>query len=268
MLMNSNDTYVEALRLLELHIATDWLRPPLAILEVGAGAGWQARALSQAGHQVKAVDIPDSQFAMARVWPILDYDGEHLPFGDSTFDVVFSSNVLEHVVSLDRLLTDMCRVLKDGGYMIHVVPSASWRVWTSMTYYPDLIRRVVRAVFKKSSHGSKGAMVDANAKCETEKLEETPMHGRDIAKRLMAPAHGEAGSALRELVTFRRRHWGRVLDNPQLEFVEQQPIGLYYSGSVILGARLSFRSRRILAKVLGSSCHVFVMRKSSERSRA
>ncbi len=52
--------------------------------------------------------------------------GERLPFVDAAFDGVFSINVLEHVVDLDRAVTESTRVLVDGGLWLALTPNGNW----------------------------------------------------------------------------------------------------------------------------------------------
>ena len=110
------------------------------LLEIGAGTGWQAKALAGTGYAVTAIDLPASadisNHARSREWPIVDYDGSHIPFGDESFDIIYSSNVLEHVVDLDGLTSEMKRVLRPGGLALHLVPNGNWRVLSLISYYP------------------------------------------------------------------------------------------------------------------------------------
>ena len=46
------------------------------------------------------------------------YNGEEIPFGDATFDSVFSSEVFEHVFNLDTVLKEIYRVTKPGGQLL------------------------------------------------------------------------------------------------------------------------------------------------------
>lgn len=46
-----------------------------------------------------------------------------LPFADNTFDVIISCDVLEHVESIDRSLTEIHRVLRTGGSFLGFVPA-------------------------------------------------------------------------------------------------------------------------------------------------
>lgn len=50
--------------------------------------------------------------------------GEALPFADGTFDVVYSSNVLEHVARPWAMADDMVRVVRPGGTII-----VSYTLW-------------------------------------------------------------------------------------------------------------------------------------------
>jgi SAM-dependent methyltransferase len=52
------------------------------------------------------------------------YDGKHLPFDNDSFDVIFSSEVFEHVFNLHELLLEIRRVLKPGGKLIFTCPFA------------------------------------------------------------------------------------------------------------------------------------------------
>src|SRR5689334_6198986 len=110
--------YVEELRLRELDTALCWLNGRRRILDVGAGTGWQARRLAELGHDVEAVDLPHGEYTPQRIWPVRDYDGRTLPYPDRSFDVVFSSNVLEHVDDLAALLPEIRRVIRPGGFAV------------------------------------------------------------------------------------------------------------------------------------------------------
>jgi 2-polyprenyl-3-methyl-5-hydroxy-6-metoxy-1,4-benzoquinol methylase len=68
-----------------------------ARLEFGAGTGKQALELQRRGFRVTAIEMLTSNYAEHRVFPILDYDGATIPLADASVDVVYSSNVLEHI---------------------------------------------------------------------------------------------------------------------------------------------------------------------------
>ena len=53
---------------------------------------------------------------------VMNQDLERLTFQSAAFDVVITSEVLEHVADLDRALAEIGRVLKPGGLHIFTVP--------------------------------------------------------------------------------------------------------------------------------------------------
>jgi 2-polyprenyl-3-methyl-5-hydroxy-6-metoxy-1,4-benzoquinol methylase len=136
----SEPSFLEVLRRRELSVVTEVLAQAAnsgaALLEIGGGAGWQAHDLAALGYKVRSVDIEDRSVA----FPVELYDGHRLPFGDGSFDIVFSSNVLEHIPHVDTFHAELRRVLKPGGVGIHLMPTPTWRVATLLAHYPHLCR--------------------------------------------------------------------------------------------------------------------------------
>lgn len=55
-------------------------------------------------------------------------DAHHLPFLDGTFETVICSQMIEHVPDTERILRELRRVLKTGGYLILGTPDyATWQ---------------------------------------------------------------------------------------------------------------------------------------------
>lgn len=125
--------HLEAIRNYELEVIVNMLPKGGRLLEIGAGTGWQAKALEARGFEVSAIDVTVSNYKQDRVWPVIDYDGKIIPFSDHSFDIVFSSNTLEHIPHVKEFQSEIKRVLKPEGVALHVVPSATWRFWTNFT---------------------------------------------------------------------------------------------------------------------------------------
>ena len=95
----------------------------LRALDVGCGGGFLAEEFALLGFAVVGVDPSDVSIEAARVHAAssgLDIEyrvgaGEALPLEDSTFDVVYCCDVLEHVSDLDRVIAETARVMKPGG---------------------------------------------------------------------------------------------------------------------------------------------------------
>lgn len=85
-------------------------------LDLGGGRGELARPLSERGYRYANVDLhPAGHGAVAG-------DVERLPFGDRTFELVVSSDSLEHFPKPDAALREVHRVLSDTGTLVILVP--------------------------------------------------------------------------------------------------------------------------------------------------
>lgn len=223
------------------------------VLEVGGGTGYQAKRLTEDGYVVDSIDIPDSNYAGQHEFPVQPYDGKNIPFPDSTFDVVFSSNVLEHVTDLPYLQAEMKRVLKPGGVCVHLMPTGAWRFWTNIAHYVELVQRLLGLAPRLVPKGfSKHALRDS--------LSVLRLMAGTAKHYAIVPRHGETGNALSEIVTFSSRHWKRHFAKQLFTINEATPVGLFYTGHMVLGPRLSLRARQKLAKWLGSACVIYVVR--------
>jgi 2-polyprenyl-6-hydroxyphenyl methylase / 3-demethylubiquinone-9 3-methyltransferase len=92
----------------------------LRALDIGCGGGFLAEEFARLGCHVVGVDPSTVSIETARSHAAssrlnIDYrvgSGEHLPAEDSTFDVVYCCDVLEHVSDLDRVISETARVMK------------------------------------------------------------------------------------------------------------------------------------------------------------
>ncbi len=100
------------------------------ILDFGFGDGFQSNFFKNKNFNVSAIDINKNLDIDSDCVNFLVYDGKRIPFDDKIFDIVFSSNVLEHLNNLSEIQSEIYRVLKDDGICIHILPSSSWRFWT------------------------------------------------------------------------------------------------------------------------------------------
>ena len=98
------------------------------VLDLGFGTGDLTAELATVTPQITGAEVAETALSRARRrHPRLDLrlvpiDGP-LPFDDGVFDVVWSSEVIEHVADTARWLSEVRRVLAPGGRLLLTTPS-------------------------------------------------------------------------------------------------------------------------------------------------
>lgn len=103
------------------------------VLDVGSGTGWFSQRARAEGAQVTAVDIGLRLLAEVRAKSAttpVNADACALPFRDEVFDVVLSSECIEHTLDPLRAVAEMTRVVKRGGTVALTTPNLWWR-WSA-----------------------------------------------------------------------------------------------------------------------------------------
>lgn len=242
------------LRQTEFDTVQKFFLPGMRILEIGGGTGYQASLIARLGGAVDSIDVAPPS-STETYFPVRMYDGRTLPFDDACFDVVFSSNVLEHIPDLQKTLSEIHRVMKPSGLAIHILPTPAWRIWTSFSHYIYIARRL-------------GGMVSDRRKMATSgqvgTLSTAPSRGwcSVIKRLLMDGPHGEYPSAISELWYFSRRRWLNLFYENSFELVEDRPSRVFYTGYGVFPS-ISINRRRALSRVIGSATRVFVLRKAT-----
>lgn len=138
------------------------------VLDVGCGAGTDLVRFARGGALVTGVDISPSAIALARrnfdlqglTADLREADGEHLPFPDGVFDLVFAHGVVQYTADGRALVHECRRVLKPGG-------SAIFQVYNRISWLNALSRLMKvplehedAPVLKKYSAGEFRALLD------------------------------------------------------------------------------------------------------------
>jgi len=118
------------------------------VLELGCGVGYVSVFLAKAYKmRVIGIDFDTEQIRRARS---LHREGEllrfqaleasRLAFSDASFDLVVSQNVFHHIAGWQRVVQEVGRVLRDGGYFI----------WLDLAF-PSLVKKLLQPWSK--THG-------------------------------------------------------------------------------------------------------------------
>jgi len=241
----------------ELKQVIKFFPPPkkdLKILEIGGGDGYLASELEKMGYDIVSLDVNPSS---ASHYPVIKTIGSNLDFDDDIFDVIFSSNVLEHIQSLNLTFDEIHRVSKKDCTIIHTVPTTSWRLVTSVI-------RITLAGFNFISR------IYHNIRSIKSNIVNTSLHNnyqsddkkfikRNIMKVFLHP-HGVYKNAFYELYYFSKFRWKKEFIAADFFITHYEKTTLFYSGHSIFKFRfLSFR--RYLARIGFCACHLFVMKR-------
>ena len=125
------------------------IRPSQHVLDLGAGAGIVAQ-MNFRGRAARIYGVdPDTRVESN---PYLDEGkigvGESIPYADSSFDMVFADNVLEHLDDPAAVFSEIHRVLKPGGLFLAKTPNR----W----HYMPIIAQLTPHAFHQYVNRSRG----------------------------------------------------------------------------------------------------------------
>jgi hypothetical protein len=156
--------------------------------------------------------------------------------------------VMEHIRDQLQINGEIRRVLRPGGKVIHVMPTRSWRVLTSLLHYPLLIKKVLR----------RGTGVAPQPQV-MRKQQQSATTVQKIKNSLIPAKHGEIGNWLAEYWYFGVPEWQKHFARMGWAVEATEPSRLAYSGNCLFAEALSIRARTALSRVFGSSTAIFVL---------
>lgn len=126
----------------------------LNVIDVGCGAGTQARLWAELGHSVRALDVNEPLIQLARQRAAeqklsIQFDvgtATALPYEDASCDVCLLPELLEHVQDWQSCLREAARVLAPGGLLYlsttsSLCPKQQEFNLPAYSWYPGFVKR-------------------------------------------------------------------------------------------------------------------------------
>jgi|APSaa5957512535_1039671.scaffolds.fasta_scaffold00449_8 ubiquinone/menaquinone biosynthesis C-methylase UbiE len=254
-IMNNKTLWWEKIRMEELETALEIFsnEKNLDILEIGGRDGFQANIISKKGHKVTSIDINPLS---PQIHLVQKGDITKLDFADDSFDLIYSSNMLQEIYNIDKAFMEMKRVLKKDGIIIHIVPSSWWSIITNFWHYCLIPKYLIKSNKIQQIFNSKKV---TNIDIQNNKEENKNSKSTTNLKKLFFHPLGANSSFVHEIFYFSKSYWKKSFNNNQFEIINEKNCPYFYSGySVFRFKFLSFR--KFLGKLGMTSCFCFVMK--------
>jgi SAM-dependent methyltransferase len=208
-------------RIVELEIISDLLdlKEWHTVLEIGCGNGFYSALLSPHVKRVYGGDLetPNTNthtMGIAKAKGLLkklnisrvnlsSFSGTELPFRSESFNLVFTSSTLEHILDRKNAVSEIKRVLKPGGKAVIIVPNFITSIYSIIHLPLYLCMAIFRRLFKKKI--SKGLPNGVFKK--QERMNVFTMLGN----ALIPKPHGEYKNIFDELQNTYPAKWERLL---------------------------------------------------------
>lgn len=108
------------------------------VLDIGCGSGLNALRIKERGYDVYGIDISPTAIKKLKSCGI---NGQvmdvniGLDFSDEEFDFVWFTEIIEHLQSSLRILKDIFRVLRPGGFLIMTLPNSCFYPYRILEFF-------------------------------------------------------------------------------------------------------------------------------------
>ena len=169
-------------------------------------------------------------------------------------DLVFSSNLIEHLPDIDKAMSECRRVIKKDGLIIHSVPNCTWKFFHLILYYPFASKVLLLKLF--SSRRAKELLESVSPNTGLDSSLRPQGNAFSLKEYLFPKTHGISKSHFSEFRRWTQKYWAKVFQANALEIVEIVQLPFYF------GWGYNFRFLLKLGNYLGlSSSTAYVLRK-------
>ena len=176
-------------------------------LEIGAGDGYQSRLLATRVSALTCTELNERRLQPTPVegitYRICDAERIDDYFPPQTFDLVFSSNLLEHLPDVHSCLLRVKSCLRDDGISIHCMPNVVWKSCNILLAYPNKMVELIERV-TAVGHQTQVAHEVHHSNLKT--------HAPARRFRILPSVHGVSRSHFEEFINFSKHRWIRVFE--------------------------------------------------------
>ena len=224
-------------------------------LELGCGDGRYSKYLASYCNKLIALEYNERRLVAKsnEKTTFIIGDAQDLSrFGDGEMNLVFSSNLLEHLPDVGRCLTECRRVVKQDGLIIHTVPNRTWKFFHLLLYYPFAIKVLFLRLFspKKAvallESISPDTGVDSSLRVQGSAF--------SLKEHLLPKTHGISKSHYSEFKKWGEKYWINIFKRNGLQVAGIVRLPFYF------GWEYNFRIILKLGNYLGlSSSTAFIL---------
>lgn len=196
-------------------------------LELGAGDGFQSTLLSHFCHSLICTEYDKKKLTKVGSKHV-SYkicDAEQLPihFDRNSFDLIFSSNLIEHLHRRKKVLKDVYNILKDGGMVISVMPGPFIKLCWLIFFYPNQIISLIEVISNKGIkfllHLVMGSSKEIDSLRGDLGNNPTKKTSNWLLSQLYPKPHGSYNSHLEELFAYQPKQWTKLLKNTGFQVI-------------------------------------------------
>jgi ubiquinone/menaquinone biosynthesis C-methylase UbiE len=256
--------------------------------ELGAGDGYQSMLLSR--YIVSLVSIEINPRLLQKTnsggieYRICSAEAALSSFTDRNLNIVFTSNLLEHVADPSVVLSGIHRVLKDDGVMIGVMPGPFWKACQMLLYIPVNVLVTIERITK--TRGLKNVLMEFRAIARetwqglstgsnatlTRNYENELHNGNNpqvktakpsfLKSMIMPQPHGVSPSHWEEFKLFKKKHWQDLLEKAGFVCIS------VHRGPATSGYGLGWKLLAMLCEKLGlASEYIYIAGKNGHLYR-
>jgi ubiquinone/menaquinone biosynthesis C-methylase UbiE len=230
-------------------------------LELGCGSGIYSKHLARYCKKLVAIEYNERRLSAKsdeKTTFIVGDACDLSQFGDNEMDLIFSSNLIEHLPDIDECLMECRRVVKADGQIIHTVPNRTWKFFHLLLYYPFAVKVLFLKLFYAEKAAALLETISPDTGCDSSLRPQGSTFS--LKKYLLPKTHGISKSHYIEFKKWGQKHWIDIFRRNGLEVSEIVHLPFYF------GWEYNFRFILRLGNLLGlSSSTAFVLRKSEER---